>query len=152
MYTLPDVFTERLTSGQDVDHGIQFQDVNGDGLIDMMQGYACDPCPGSPGYNCVYLNTGIAWVLQTGTSHATRDCAADAALLVRNTSMTFKKQTVGQLREAVAAEFGLDVASVSVRCKQGINQGRTKQISDLFPLGFELTIAGGEDAEIYSCP
>ena len=152
-FSLADVLTERINvQGQVFDHGIQFQDVNGDGLVDMLYGYFCDPC-NLEDFNCVYLNTGYSWILQNATLSAAFDCSANAALLVRDTTIPFKKHTVGQFRNAVAAEFGLDVSSITVRCKSGHKRGLLTPMSELFPTGFELTIDdGSQKAEKYSCP
>lgn len=153
-FSLADVLTERINQDQVFDHGVQFQDVNGDGLVDMLYGYFCDPC-NSEDFNCVYLNTGYSWILQNSTLSSAFDCSANAALLVRDTTIPFKKHTVGQFRNAVAAEFSLDVPLITVRCKSGLKRGLLTPMSELFPRGFELSISdrtGSPMAEKYSCP
>ena len=134
-------------AGQNIQHGIQFEDVNGDGLVDMIYGWE------NAGYAplCVYINTGYAWVQQN--TSAAFDCATSATLLVRDTKISFKKHSVKQFREAVAAEFGLAVELIEVRDRDGFKHGSATSISDFFPSGFELSIvANGTSREAYICP
>jgi hypothetical protein len=42
-----------------LEKGVQFLDVNGDGLSDMLYGWADVDSPPGDVYNCVYLNTGL---------------------------------------------------------------------------------------------
>ena len=102
---------------------------------------------------CVYINTGIAWVLENTTDDSSQaSCAASTKLLVRDTEISFKKHSVGQFRQAVATEFNLDVNNVTVRSKRGLKQGLSTFVSELFPAGFELTITSDGVSEKYSCP
>lgn len=102
---------------------------------------------------CVYINTGIAWVLENTTvDSSSTSCATSTKLLVRDTEISFKKHTVGQFRQAVATEFSLKVDNIIVRSKRGLKQGLSTFVSELFPAGFELTIMTDGATEKYSCP
>ena len=131
-----------------IDGGLQFQDINGDGLAEMLYAYGNDPSDFS--FSCVYLNTGYAWVLQNTT--ATRSCSSSSTLLVRGTEILFRQHSVLQFRQAVADEFGLRVDDVEVRSRLGARQGRSTPMAFLMPHGFELSIRGAKLREVYSCP
>jgi hypothetical protein len=156
-YALPDVFTTWVQGnpGSNQDHGIQFQDINGDGLVDML--YGLDNNDDHTIFECVYLNSGFSWALQNVSS---RDCTATATVQVRHVEFSFKKHTVGQFKDSVAADLGLDTKKVIVRNKRGVQQGSARLMSDLFPSGFvvEISPVTGPSSEkqstveTYSCP
>lgn len=151
-FVLADVLVE-WAANTNIEHGVQFEDVNGDGLADMIYGWDDGS---SSSTTCVYLNTGYSWV-QQGTTAG--DCAATSFLLVRDTYIPFKKHSVGQLRQVVAAEFGLRTEDVAVLGRNGLKYAQTTPLGDLFPRGFEVHIAeasgkrlGGTVPEVYTCP
>lgn len=154
-FQLADVLVE-WEANTNIQHGIEFEDVNGDGLADMIYGWD----DGSNVYiTCVYLNTGYSWVQQG--SEADIGCAATTFIRVRDTHISFKKHSVGQLRQTVAVEFGLRTEDVAVLGRGGVKFGQTTQleVSDLFPKGFEVHVrdsgsAGNRDVvpDVYSCP
>ena len=152
-FQLADVLVE-WEANTNIQHGIEFEDVNGDGLVDMIYGWD----DGSNVYiTCVYLNTGYSWVPQGGEIESSIGCAATTFIRVRDTRISFKKQSVGQLRQTVAAEFGLRTEDVAVLGRGGVKFGQTTLVGDLFPKGFEVHIrdlAGNRDVapEVYSCP
>jgi hypothetical protein len=155
-FQLADVFQEfESPSTPNIDHGLQFEDVNGDGLVDMLYGWDNSDHDAHP-FICIYINTGHSWVLQNVSGHGAlvMDCAASASLFIRDTEITFLKQTVGQFRQAVADEFSLSVDNVVVLSKSGFKQGKSTPLSRLFPAGFELSIFGEGDKalETYTCP
>ena len=64
-FTLPDILSAKDSdehgNGMVVNHGIEFVDVNGDGLADLVWGYG-DTFPSeTSSYACIYLNTGCGW-------------------------------------------------------------------------------------------
>ena len=150
-YALASPFT-MWTGSTNLDYGMQFQDIDGDGLAEMLHGYEAQEGQQT---TCVYMNTGVAWVLSTSAQMANRSCSE--TLVVRDTEFPIAKHTVGQLRQAVADEFDIAVDSIIVRSKLGIKQAKPMPMADLIRVGFELTISPSPESarahsEVFSCP
>lgn len=64
-FTLPDVLSVKDSdehgNGMLVNHGIDFVDVNGDGLSDLVWGYGDTFVGETTHYACIYLNTACGW-------------------------------------------------------------------------------------------
>lgn len=148
-FELPSVFTITQTDPNknwvNMDQGLNLVDVNGDSLIDVVQGYTYDLTnPGST-FICIYLNTGCGWVLQADYKGPVNTCIP-SELLLRNVSMSFAGLTVKAFTAEVAEYFELRRSDVEVRVggPQGVLQGPTHRMDVIASKGFHVVLSKTE--------
>ena len=83
-----------------------------------------------PVWNCIYLNTGCAWVYQSNFTGHDASCAAAGDVVVRGVSFSFKGLTVKQFSSELAEFFGLSKAEIQVRSGQKL-LGPTHHMEDV---------------------
>ena len=129
---------------QQFEHGIQFMDINGDSLPDLIQGFQSDMNPSSTSL-CVYLNTQCGWVLQANYTGPVSSCQPSSVMTINNVDVPFRGMTVGSFRSAVASEFLADAASVQViASKSGRVQASFVRMEDIATAeqGFDVILNG----------
>lgn len=143
-FVLPDVLSTVNANWQQFEHGVQFIDINGDSLPDLIQGFQSDMNPSSTS-SCVYINTQCGWVLQANYTGPVSSCLPSSVMVIKNVDVPFRGMTVGSFRSAVASEFLADVASVQViASKTGRVQASFMQMEDVATSeqGFDVVING----------
>ena len=155
-FELADVFLQwsSANSVSVLQRGVQFIDINGDSLPDQLLGTA--DLIDRPNYvwQCVYLNTGCAWVPQANYTGPDNSCAHPTAVNIRGIQWPLKKLTVKQFTTDISDFYGLRRADVTVRV--AIAEGRWQQQSPTYrmeelsqsPLGF-LVVLGPTEAYPY---
>ena len=138
--------TTTWTGSESVDGGIQLIDVNGDSLVDLVFGYSDGPDHHS--FDCIYLNTQCAWVLQANYTGPDYSCITSSplAIHVRGVRMRFKGLSVKDFSAEVAEYFELRRADVEVRVggPSGELQGPTCLMNELAATGFHVILVKTE--------
>ena len=57
-FVLPDVISVWAAGNGNIDTGVRLEDINGDGLADVLQGWNDNSLPTTI---CIWLNTGCGW-------------------------------------------------------------------------------------------
>lgn len=147
-FELPDFLTTvNLANGAyyNIQNGIQFVDINGDSLPDVV--YGLGQSQGNS-YSCVYLNTGCGWVLQANYTGPVFTCISPTPLAIdlRGIEFPFKALTVKDFVVHVAEFFELSKTSVEVRVggAQGKRQGPTRAMDELVNVGFHVILSKDE--------
>jgi hypothetical protein len=105
-FYLPDPFTEWASAGNgnlaNMDNGVRMEDLNDDGLVDVLQGYSLSDV----NTICIWLNTGCGWVPQANYTGPVSSCLPAAHVIARGVSFSWTPTTtVGALVEDVRAEL-----------------------------------------------
>lgn len=121
---LPDIFTlwntdDGPTSYGNQDRGIQFQDINGDGLVDVMQGFGQVP---STNVMCIWLNTGCGWVPQANYTGIISSCLPSTLVDVGGIEFDFAGMTVSQFVSDIARELLVKREEVTIVSAAGKKQ------------------------------
>jgi hypothetical protein len=104
-FYLPDVFTTWAASGNgnlaNIDIGIRMEDINDDGLVDLLKGF-----DDSGIVVCIWLNTGCGWVPQANYTGPITTCLPAAHVIARGVSFSWTSTTtVGAFIEDVRGEL-----------------------------------------------
>lgn len=147
-FQLASAFTDWQYNNQYVslEYGLQVTDINGDSLPDMLWGWSNGA--GSPTatlYNCVYLNTGCAWVPQAAYTGPDNSCLPTYALRIRGMRWSFKGLTVKKFVAEIAEHYTLEKGDIAVRVR-GEPQSPTFTMEELASsnAGFDVTIGTSE--------
>ena len=149
---LPVVFTSALEgagpSFDTIDNGLRTEDVNGDGLVDLLWAYwnQLPPAAGGSFYvQCVYLNTGSGWSLVNGSTSLFVDVGGVRALIAN--------VSVGEFATSMARELGVAAGAVEVRSRDGKvrywQQARLDRLATTCE-GFSVYVNGVIEAD-YHC-
>ena len=106
-FILPSAFSAYVNN-ENVDLGVRLEDINGDGLVDLLQGYYANS---SPETYCIWLNTGCGWIPQASYVGPLTSCLPSTALAISNVVFHFKGMTVAEF----TADVSRELATTSVR-------------------------------------
>ena len=143
-FSLPQWTTQWEGTQGNQDGGIQFIDVSGDSLPDLVFGYSNAI---SPPLNCIYINTQCGWVLQANYTGPDNSCLPASSIYMRGIDISFAGLTVKQFALDVAEQFGLvSRAAVVVRlAANGHEQGLNRRMDDIAATSSGFTVhVGGE--------
>lgn len=146
-FMLPSTFTTWILDGQtwyNSDNGVQFQDINGDGLVDVMRGYSTFNNGPEPDVICIWLNTGCGWVPQANFTGLLASCLP-TSVVVADVIFNFAGMTVAQFTSDVASELELPHKSVRVLSEAGLRHSGSTRMDTLAaqPEGFFVDVKDG---------
>lgn len=128
--------------------GIELIDVNDDSLPDFAWSFWNNLVDGDLYIQCIYLNTGCRWVYAPNYTGPDNSCLPQAAIVLRNVSISFAGLTVKQFAIDVAEQFNLATRSaVTVRLNtNGLVQGLNHRMDYLAatPGGFTVQVENEE--------
>ena len=107
-FLLPSPFTTWQGTEGNMNQGLQFVDINGDGLVDVLKGFT------PPLVICIWLNTGCGWVPQSNYTGPVSTCQPSTTFVLGGTEFDFEGMTVAQLTGDVARELAVSEAAIRV--------------------------------------
>ena len=141
-YGYPLAFSAIFGEFVSLDTGLRTEDVNGDGLPDLLWAFWSNlgaAWGGSQYQQCIYINTGTGWTLSTNATAGAR-----RSVDVHGVRAFLSGLTVGEFVKTMADELGLATGSVEVRsCDGQVRHWRATRMDRLAASeGFTVYVSG----------